>query len=80
VLQPTRYFPGRRQDEGVAARGCRLDGAEYRVVDVDELAELGEVLADQREVVPVVQVADRSDPLNAVTVAKLAAEQQGSVG
>jgi len=57
VLQPARYLLGRGQDEGITARGCCLDGPEYRVVDVHELAELGEVLAHQREVVPVIEVA-----------------------
>jgi len=79
VLQPARYLPGRGQDEGVAARRCRLDSPEHRVGDARELAELGEVLAHQREVVPVIKVADRPDPRDAVGVAELAAERIAGV-
>src|ERR1700683_1881046 len=75
VLQPPRYLLGRGQDEGVTARGRRLDGLEYRVVDLHELAELGEVLAHQRQVVPVIELADRSDPPDAVPVSELAAQR-----
>jgi 2-polyprenyl-6-methoxyphenol hydroxylase-like FAD-dependent oxidoreductase len=38
VHQPAGHFPGGRQDEGVAARGGRLDRPEHRVVDVHELS------------------------------------------
>ena len=79
VLQPARYLPGRGQDEGVTARRCRLDGPEHPVGDARELAELGEVLAHQREVVPVIEMADRPDPGDAVGVAELAAERVAGV-
>jgi len=79
VLQPAGHLFGRGQDERVAARRRRLDGPEHRVVDVDELAQLGEVLAYQREVMPVVELADRPDPGDAVGVAELAAERVARV-
>jgi len=53
---------------------CRcLDQAEHRVGDDHELAELGEVAADEREVMVVVEMADLADPLEAFRVAELAA-------
>jgi hypothetical protein len=79
VLQYSRHLLGRRQDERVAARGRRLDGPEHRVGHVRELAELGEVLAHQREVVPVIEVPDRPDPGDAVFAAELAAERVARV-
>ena len=45
-----------------------------------ELAELGEVLAHQREVVLVVELADPQDPVAAVAVAEPAAERVAGVG
>jgi hypothetical protein len=47
---------------------------------VDELPELGEVLAHQREVVAVVELPDPQDPVAAVAVAELAAEGVAGVG
>ncbi len=79
VLQPARYLLGRGQDERVTARGRRLDSPEHPVGDVHELAELGEVTAHQREVVPVIKVADRPDPRDPVPVAQLAAERVARV-
>ena len=57
-----------------------LDRPERRVVDVHELPELGEVLAHQREVVAVVELADPQDPVAAVPVAEPAAERVARVG
>ena len=68
------------QDERVRPRRRRLDRPERRVVDLHELPELGEVLAHQREVVPVVEAADPQDPVAAVAVAELAAERVAGVG
>ena len=49
--------------------------------DVHDLAQLREVLAYQREVVPVVAVTDRSDPVDSGCVAQLAPRaRQESVG
>src|SRR5207237_4173982 len=45
----------------------------------DELAQLGEVLAQQGEVVPVAEAADRPDPGHAVPVAELAPERVAGV-
>ena len=45
-----------------------------------QLAELGEVLADQREVVPLVQPADPQDPVAALAVADPRAERVARVG
>ena len=53
------YGPGRRG----------LDRPEDGVVDVHELAQLGEVTADERVVVLVVEAADLLDPVLAVLVA-----------
>ena len=43
VQQPPRHLAGRREDERVGPGRRRLDRPERRVVDVHELAELGEV-------------------------------------
>src|SRR5688572_2716604 len=80
VQQPARHLPGGREDERVAAGGGRLDRAEQRVVDLDELAQLREVPAHQREVVAAVEVADRPDPVEAVLVAQPASERVPRVG
>jgi hypothetical protein len=56
-----------------------FDGAERRVVDLDELAELREVPAHEREVVTVVEVADLPDPVQARLVAQLATEREARV-
>jgi len=79
VLQPARYLLGRGQDEGITARSCRLDSPEHPVGDVHELAQLGKVLAHQREMVPVIEVADRPDPRDAVPIAELAAQRIAGV-
>jgi hypothetical protein len=79
VLQPARYLLGGGEDERIAAGGRRLDGPEHRVGDVHELAKLGKVLAHQREVVPVIEAADRPDPRDAVLVAELAPERVAGV-
>ena len=80
VHQPARHLAGRRQDERVGPGRGRLDRPERRVVDVDELPELGEVPAHQREVVPVVELPDPQDPVAAVPVAELAAQRVAGVG
>jgi hypothetical protein len=56
-----------------------LMAPEHRVGDVGELVQLGEVLAHQREVVPVIQAADRPDPGHAVPVAQLAPQRVAGV-
>ena len=50
------------------------------VADVHELAELRERVAHQREVVPVVEVADAQDPVATVAVAEPAAQRVAGVG
>src|SRR5690606_36891902 len=47
---------------------------EHVVVDPHELAELREVPAHQREMVPVVQLADGADPVDAVAAAQAASQ------
>jgi hypothetical protein len=79
VLQPARYLLGRRQDKGVTARRCRLNRPEHPVRDVHKLAELGKVPAHQGEVVPLVKLADRPDPADAVLVTELAAQRVAGV-
>ena len=51
------HLLGARQDERVGPRRRRLDRPEHPVVDVDQLPELGEVRADEGEVVLVVEAA-----------------------
>ena len=85
---PTHNPPGRGrskkmapgEDEGVGAGRGGLDRAERVVVHVDELPELREVLAHQREVVPVVQLADLQDPVASVAVAELGSQGIAGVG
>src|SRR3712207_8592558 len=52
----------------------------FRSVDVHQLAQLAEVLADQREVVPLVEAADPQDPVPSVAVADPAAQGVPRVG
>jgi hypothetical protein len=66
--QPLRHLRQGREDERVGPGRARADGPERGVVDVHELAELGEVLAHQREVVPVVEAPDAQDPVPPVAV------------
>src|SRR5690606_18691856 len=63
-----------------AARGGVLDRAEHRVADVDELSELGEVPAQQGEVVPFIQVADGPDAVHPALVAELAPQCVPRIG
>src|SRR5437588_4968311 len=79
VLQDPRRLLGRGQDERVTARGRRLDRPEYRVGNEYELAQLGEVLAQQGEVMLVAEAADRPDPGHAVPVAELAPERVAGI-
>lgn len=80
VQQPPRHLLGGRQNEGVRPRRGRLHRAEQRIVDLHELSELREVVAHQGEVVPVVQMPDRADPVQPVLVAHPAAERETRIG
>ena len=71
---------GCRHDEGVLPGRRRLDGAKDHVVELYEPAKLSEVGADEREVMPVVQLTDLSNPLQARPVVKLAAKREAGVG
>ena len=73
------HFSSRRHDEGVLAGRGGLDGTKDHVVELDESAELGEVSADEREVMPVVKLPDLSNPLQARSVIKLAAKREAGV-
>jgi hypothetical protein len=79
VLQDPRRLLGRGQDEGVTARSRRLDRPEHRIGNEYELAQLGEILAQQGEVVPVAEAADRPDPGHPVPVAELAPERVAGI-
>ena len=63
VQQATGDVLRRREDEGVGAGGAGLHRPERGVVQGRELADLADVVAHQREVVPVVQAPDLPDPL-----------------
>jgi len=65
MRQPPRHLFGSRKDERVGAGSRRFDGAEGSVVEPDELAELSEVGAHEREVMFVVQRPDPADALPA---------------
>lgn len=80
VQQPARCLLRRREDEGVTTRSRGLDRTEHRVVQAYEVGQLREVLAHQGEVVPVVQSADRTDPVESVPVAQLSPEGEAGVG
>lgn len=74
VQQQARYLLRRREDEGVAAGRCCLDRAKHVVVDAHKLTQLREVLAYKGEVVTIVEMPDRPDPADAVTIAQLASQ------
>ena len=57
----------------------RILNDETVAVLVRELAKLGEVLAHQREMMPVVEAADRPDPRDGVPAADLAAQRVAGV-
>jgi hypothetical protein len=80
VQQPAWDFFRGGQDEGVAARGDGLDAAEDVVVDLHQLAQLCEVLADQREVVLAVELPDGADPVQGLPVSQLRAQGVAGVG
>jgi 23S rRNA (uracil747-C5)-methyltransferase len=69
MKEAPRHLVGSREDEGVRPWSRRPNRAEDVVVDVDELAELSEVAADQGEVVSFVQPPDRQDPVSRRLVA-----------
>ena len=69
-----------RQDERVRTRRDRPKQPEGRVVHLDELADLGEVAAHKREVVPGVEVTEPPDAIEAVGVVERTAERVARVG
>src|SRR5699024_9754478 len=69
-----------RQDEGIRAGCGRFERPEHSVADVDELAHLGEVGADEGEVVPLVEVAEPQDAVLTLLVAQRGAEGVERVG
>src|SRR3954447_3368806 len=75
VQQSTRHLAGSGKDERVGPGGRGADRAEDAVGDLRELPELGEVRAHQREVVLLVEVADRQDPFASLAVAHPGAER-----
>lgn len=58
--------------------GRLLHGPEHPVVHLDELAQLRELVDDEREVVLVVELADAADPL-ALRVAERATQREARV-
>src|SRR5687767_12766752 len=69
------HFAGGWQNEGVAARSRGLDQSKNRIANLHVLSELGKLLAHQRKMVLVVELADISHPLDPVAVANLAAQR-----
>ena len=57
-----------------------LEQAEGAGVDLGEQAQLGQVAADQREVVLVIQLAQTSDTLDSALVTDLATDGVGRIG
>jgi hypothetical protein len=76
----SRDLAGRRHNESVLPRRRGLDGAKDHIVELYEPAKLGEVGADEGEVMPIVQLPDLSNPFQARPVAKLAAQCKAGVG
>jgi len=79
MQQQARHFAGGVENKGVRPRRVSLEQAEGAGVDLGEQAQLGQVAADQREVVLVVQLTQASDTLDRVFVADLTTDGVGRI-
>ena len=80
VLQLAGHLPRGGKDEGVRAWSAGFDGAEHRIARNGVLAELGEVGADQGEVMPLVEMPNLPDPRKRLLVAHHGSERESGVG
>ena len=70
-----RQFLRAFENEGVTARRGRLEQTILGVVDTRVLRDLGEVAAHQRQVVPIVHLADLANAIDRSLVAKVASKR-----
>src|SRR6185436_9100891 len=75
MQQPARHVARGAQDERIAAGRIGPDETELQVIHLRELADLGEVAAQQREMMALVHVADLPQALHRGLVADVAAER-----
>src|ERR1700694_636635 len=74
MLEPPRDFARRRQQERVASGNPLLHNAELPVVEQRVTADLAEIAAYQRQMMPVGDTAQRTNALSGIRVADLASE------
>jgi len=80
VQQPLGHLAGAAQDKGIGSRRMRLENAELGIVDLGIAPQLGQVAADQGEIVAAVEAADTEQTRGRFLVAHLAAEGIAGVG
>jgi hypothetical protein len=80
MLHPSRHFRGRAQQEREWPRRSATHDVELRVVHPREAADLREVTANERQVVPLVDAAQRANPLGRGRIAHAASERVARVG
>src|ERR1700681_3393718 len=74
MLEPPRDFARRRQPERVASGNPLLHNAELPVVELRVTADLAQIAANQRQMMPVVDRTQSADALHGIRVADLASE------
>jgi hypothetical protein len=74
------HLVGGAQQEGEAARRPLADGAELPVVHPREPSDLREILADERQVMPLVHAAKRTDAARRIGVADPASQRIARIG
>ncbi|MNY62805.1 hypothetical protein D3C86_1996840 [compost metagenome] len=72
VAHAARHFLGGVQNEGVGAGRAQLEQAVLAVVDLGIGRELGQIAAQQAQMVLVVDLADAADALHGVAVIEMA--------
>ena len=80
MLQAPRNLARRRQQERERARRPLPHDAELPVVEARETPDIGQVAAYQRQMMALVEAADRADPLRRIGVVEPASERVGRIG
>src|SRR5438105_3073031 len=74
MLEPPRHFACRRQQERVASGDPLLHDAELPIIELRITADLAQIAANQRQMMPVVDRTQRANALHGIRVADLASE------
>ena len=79
ILQPFRHFSSCRQNERVRPRRQRFDQSVSPVIDPCIKADLGQVRANQREVVFLVGLSDPPDTIDCLSISYVTSERVAGI-